>query len=333
MRLKRHQGGFFTLVMSLFGAALVGAFLLSSLAQLVYDRKKEQLTDENGYLEAIATSAMGVYAQNALAIEQEGTDRSAWIAAPERLLDGAPIPANLNRARLGVTMSPVRSYAGKGAPTDRAQYYAYTRTVLYLLPDSPNAAGYKPVFDSTGNLKECGASVATGQPCPYPSKLFELPIPSWEAERLETAVRQAEAVAQLLVTYFNSQILLDPIHEMAINHFRDPYCATGSQVVPMGRLPCLTGFVSMADPGAQRDALIELLRRAGVTSTGLAELYYPWGTERVSKLELANEEGAITGSTLSNNVAYPYTFTIRQPLPWPAPDGTATYVKAVAVQP
>lgn len=333
MRLKRQQSGFFTIVVALFAAALVGSFLLSSLAQLVYERKKEQLLDEPAHLEAIAVSAMGVYAQNALAIEAEGPERAGWVAAPERLLEGAPIPSTMKRNRLGITMSPVRSYAGQGSPFDRAQYYAYTRAVLYLLPDSPNAAPYRPMFDSAGNLRECGPIISAGQACPYPSKLFELPVANWEAERLETAIRQAESLAQLLVTYFNAQILLDPVHEMATNHFRDPYCATGSQSVPLGRLPCLTGFVSLAAPGTQHDALIDLLRRAGITSTGLSELYYPWGTERVSKLELANEEGFITGTNLSNNVAYPYTFTIRQPLPWPAPDGTPTYVKVVAVQP
>lgn len=335
---KRQQGGFFTIVAALFAAALVGSFLLSSLAQLVYERKREQLYDETSHLEAISVSAMGVYAQHVLAIEREGADRTAWQANPERLLDGAPIPSTLKRNRLGVAMSPVRSYAGQGTAYDRAQYYAYTRTVLYLLPDTPNAAPYRPVFDSSGNLKACGPSVDEGQPCPYPSKLFELPVASWQAERLETAIRQTEAFAQLLVTYFNAQILIDPVHEMATNHFRDPYCATGSQVVPLGRLPCLTGFVSMAEPGNQRDSLIELLRRAGITSTGLSELYYPWGPEPgetvpSSKLELANEEGLITGTSLSNNTAYPYTFTVRQPLPWPAPDGNPTYVKAVAVQP
>lgn len=333
MKSKRQQSGFFTIVVSLFAAALVGSFLLSSLAQVVYDRKKEQLYDEAGHLESIGVSAMGVYSQNALAIEGETPDRQGWIAAPEKLLEGAPIPSTLKRNRLGITMSPVRSYAGRGTAFDRAQYYAYTRAVLYLLPDSPNAAAYRPTFDSSGNLKECGAAVPAGQPCPYPSKLYELPVAGWQAERLETAIRQTEALAQLLVTYFNAQVLLDPVHEMASNHFRDPYCATGSQVVPLGRLPCLTGFVSLADPGSQRDPLIDLLRRAGITSTGLAELYYPWGTDRVSKLELANEEGLITGSDLSNNTAYPYTFTVRQPLPWPAPDGKPTYVKAVAVQP
>jgi hypothetical protein len=331
--LPRRQKGFFAIAMAVFAAALITALLLSSFSQLVLERKRAKIADEPATMSALATHAMDVYTRNALDIEGDTPARAAWLADPARFLAGAQIPPALKNRQLGVLISPVRSYLGQGTATDRAQYFAFTRVTLYLANDSLQAPAYLPWFDANGVLHPCGAPDAAS--CPVKFEFFELPIASWQAERVETAIRQVESLAQLFVTYFNAQTLLDPIHELSSNHFRDPYCGVvGSQVIPVGRLPCIAGFGSLYTPGSQGPALVELLQRAGVTSAGLSEFYYPWGDLQASRIEIANEVGSIAGAPgWTNSTSYPYTLTVRQPLPWPDPSGNVTYVKAVAVQP
>lgn len=336
MQSKRQQKGFFTIAITMLLVTLLGTFVLSSLALSIVEEKKKRLSESSRQLAAIGEQAMSIYAKNVLEIEGGGTARNEWLAAPERFLSGAQIPKYLQKRRIGAAISPVRSYVGEGTLNDRAQYFAYTRVVLYILDDALNADMYRPAFTVSGELRPCGLSIEADQACPIRNVLHELPTASWQAERLETAIRQVETMASLLVTYFNTQVQMDPVHEMASNHFRDSWCTAsgGSAKVPIGRLPCLTGFVSMEHSGSQLEALKELVQRAGITATGLSEFYYPWGTDRAAKLELANEEGLISGAAgWYNTASYPFTMTIRQPLPWPAPDGSIAYIKATAVQP
>lgn len=336
MQSPRRQKGFFVVAITMLLVTLIGTFLLSSLALSIVEEKKKRLAEASQQLKEVGDQVMSIYTSNVLAIEGSTSERADWIANPARLLEGVQIPKYMPQRRVGIAISPVRSYVGEGTINDRAQYFAYTRIVLYFLDDVQNAEQYRPAFTASGEFRPCGLALEANQTCPVKNALYELPTAKWQAERLDTAVRQVETMASMLVTYFNIQVQLDPVHEMAVNHFRDPWCTTvgGSAVVPVGRLPCLTGFVSMADDGSQLTAMRELVQRAGLTASGLSEFYYPWGTDRSVRLELANEEGLITGAPgWFNTASYPYSMTIRQPLPWPAPDGSIAYIKATALQP
>lgn len=330
---RAKQNGGIAVFVALLLAALVFGYLVTIYGGAMHDRKVEKLVHMRGALDRIVRQAMDNYAKNSFAIESDGEGRAAWLAGPDLWLQGVNEPAL--RARLGVAISPVRQYAGD-TESERGQYFAFTRAVVYVLDDAPGADGAAPRFDADGVFLPCGGAEPSEAECPFRHQIAELPIAAYQAERLEAAVQQIQLVASRLSSFYNTHIHLDPVHELAINRFREPSCADpgAGEFVTFGALPCLEGFVPISEYGSNPHMAV-LLKLIGLTEGSLNELSYPWPDpegERI-RIELANEEGPVTDSDLENNKAYPYSMLVRQMLPWPSLEGEPLYVYAYALQP
>lgn len=327
---RRTQGGAVIVLVALLVASVVFGYLATVYGGAIHARSIEKQVRAAGALERIARQAMDTYARNSYDIEREGAERAAWLNAPDRLLAGVNEPALAGR--VGVAISPVRQYAGD-TDSDRGQYFAFTRAVVYILDDAQGARDAAPAFDEQGVFMPCGGLEPAA--CNYRHQTMELPIASFQADRLAEAVTQVQRMASRLTSFFNTHMHLDPLRNMSLNRFRDGGCANpgAGQHVAFGHLPCLEGFERIDGPGASIYANV-LVQTLGVSGPSMREYQYPWGgPEAGSLIELANEEGAISGSTLANNVAYPYSMAVRQPLPWPSITGEPLYVVAYALQP